>query len=121
MTAPREIRLDLDEISLAALVWGDGDGPLAVLLHGGRFSAGPRRSGGHTVRATLAVDGRAVSPREEAGPDVTVVAATSFGKPAAIAAISYSTRRVSTDTAPFSPTVRSTHAARGSPSLGLRF
>ncbi|MBE2319042.1 hypothetical protein DVA67_023915 [Solirubrobacter sp. CPCC 204708] len=43
-----------------------------VLLHGGRFSAGARRTGGHTVRATLAVDGRSVNPREEAGPDCPV-------------------------------------------------
>jgi pimeloyl-ACP methyl ester carboxylesterase len=34
MTEPREIRLDLDRISLSALTWGPDDGPLAVLLHG---------------------------------------------------------------------------------------
>ena len=35
-----------------------------VHLHGGRLSAGPHRSGGHSVRATLPLDGHAV-PREE--------------------------------------------------------
>lgn len=34
MTGPREIRLDLDQLSLSALTWGPDEGPLAVLLHG---------------------------------------------------------------------------------------
>ncbi|RKQ91489.1 signal transduction histidine kinase [Solirubrobacter pauli] len=34
-----------------------------VLLHGGRFTSAPRRSGGHAVRATLAYDGRPVTAR----------------------------------------------------------
>lgn len=29
-----QIRIDLDDVSLAALTWGPADGPLAVLLHG---------------------------------------------------------------------------------------
>lgn len=36
-----------------------------VLLHGGRFSAAPRRSGGHAVRATLSYDGRPVTATPE--------------------------------------------------------
>ncbi|MDA0172288.1 histidine kinase [Solirubrobacter taibaiensis] len=36
-----------------------------VLLHGGRFTAGTRRTGGHTVSAALAFDGRTVTGREE--------------------------------------------------------
>lgn len=38
-----------------------------VLLHGGRFTASPRRSGGHTVHATLSYDGRPVTT-EHKGP-----------------------------------------------------
>lgn len=34
VTEPREIRLDLDQVSLTGLEWGAADGPLAVLLHG---------------------------------------------------------------------------------------
>jgi len=40
-----------------------------VLLHGGRFMAGARRSGSHTVSAALAFDGHSVTAREESGPE----------------------------------------------------
>ena len=40
-----------------------------VLLHGGRFVAGARRSGSHTVSAALAFDGHSVTAREGSGPD----------------------------------------------------
>ncbi len=36
-----------------------------VLLHGGRFTAGPRRGGGHVVRATLPLDGQPVAEPAE--------------------------------------------------------
>lgn len=39
-----------------------------VLLHGGRFTSAPRRSGGHAVRATLSYDGRPVTAPEPKGP-----------------------------------------------------
>ena len=46
-----------------------------VLLHGGRLVAGRRRSGGHTVRATLPLDGRtmAVDEAADAPCELTVV------------------------------------------------
>ena len=40
-----------------------------VLLHGGRFMAGARRSGSHTVSAALAFDGHSVTAREGSGPE----------------------------------------------------
>ena len=40
-----------------------------VLLHGGRFVAGARRSGSHTVSAALAFDGHSVTAREGSGPE----------------------------------------------------
>ena len=43
-----------------------------VVLHGGRLSAIPRRSGGHAVRATLPLDGRTV-PAQEPAEDVPCV------------------------------------------------
>jgi signal transduction histidine kinase len=43
-----------------------------VILHGGRLSAVPRRSGGHAVRATLPLDGRTV-PAEAAADEPCIV------------------------------------------------
>ncbi|HEX6023105.1 MAG TPA: histidine kinase [Solirubrobacter sp.] len=64
-----EVRLRFAPDTLEILVRDDGPvneaRPLTgirerVVLHGGRLSATPRRSGGHAVRATLPLDGRTV-------------------------------------------------------------
>ena len=70
-----EVRVRFSSDTLEIVVRDDGPASEArplmgirerVVLHGGRLTAGPRRAGGHAVRATLPLDGRTV-PEPEAG------------------------------------------------------
>jgi pimeloyl-ACP methyl ester carboxylesterase len=53
------LRIDLDDVRLAALTWGPADGPLAVLLHGFPDSA---HTGRHLGPALAGQGYRVVAP-----------------------------------------------------------